>query len=164
MSAEYPPFMFGYGVIAAVIAKLQDRDPPEVFSHDYLRYTLGFSRESDRAFIALAKRIDLLGPDGRPTALYLELLKPGRAHAAITKAMHHGYASLYARSPSLHTLERKPLAALIAEVTGLEPGHATVRAIVGTFLALKELAKPLRVAELPAGGERRTVAERRKSR
>ena len=159
MHAEYPPFMFGYGTIAAVIVKIQDRDAPEVFSHDYLRYTLGFARESDRAFIALAKRIDLLTAEGKPSALYGELRKPKQAHAAMAKAMQHGYAALYTRQPNAHELERKELAALIAEVTGLEPGHATARAIVGTFLALRELTRPQ--VKVERGDERRKGAERR---
>jgi hypothetical protein len=161
-TAEYPPFMFGYGVIAAVIAKVQDRDPPDLFSHDYLRYTLGFSRESDRAFIALAKRIGLLTSDGKPTALYRELLNPKLAQAAMAKAMHIGYPALYARNADAQALNRKQLAAMVAELTGLETGHATARAIVGTFLALNELSSPR--IEVPRVADRRKVPERRATR
>jgi len=160
--AEYPPFMFGYGVIAAVIEKIQDRDAPDVFSHDYLRYTLGFSRESDRAFIALAKRMGLLTAEGKPTELYHDLRKPKQAHAALAKAMHQGYAMLYARNAKVDGLDRKDLAALIAELTTLEPGHTTARAIVGTFLALRDLARPR--AEVKRVEDRRKAPERRGGR
>lgn len=162
MPPEYPPFMFGYGVISAMIAKIQDRDPPDVFSHDYLRFTLGFSRESDRAFIALAKRIGLLTSEGKPTELYGELLKPDLAHAAMAKGMRNGYASLYERHANAAELDRKALAAAIAEITGLEHGHATARAIVGTFLTLKELSLPK--VEVPRVENRRKVPERRQGR
>ena len=154
--------MFGYGVLPTVFAKIQDREPPEVFSHDYLRYDLGFSRESDRAFIALAKRIGLLTPEGKATALYAELLKPKLAHAALSKAIHHGYPALYTRRANVHELDRKELAALVAEVTGLEPGHATARAIVGTFLALRNMAYP--PVKLERASDRRKVSERRGAR
>lgn len=160
VSAEYPPFMFGYGAIAPLIAKIQDRDPPETFNHEYLRFTLGFARESDRAFLPLAKRIGLVAADGKPTALYLQLLKPKQAKEALAQAMQQGYAAIYAREPRLNELDRKQLAALIVEITGLEPGHATARAIVGTFLTLKELAG----LTTPAPEiDRRKTAERRKS-
>ncbi len=162
MAPEYPPFMFGYGAIAPMIEKIQDRDAPDIFSHDYLRYTLGFARESDRAFIALAKRIGLLSTEGKPTELYSDLLKPKHAHAALAKALHHGYQTLYASHPNAHQLDRKELAAAIATITGLEPGHATARAIVGTFLALKELSSPR--APVERVENRRKVVERRQAR
>ena len=155
--------MFGYGVIAAVIAKILDRAAPDVFSHDYLRYTLGFTRESDRAFIALAKRIGLLTAEGKPTETYRELLKPKHAQAALAKAIQHGYPALYARNANADQLDRKELAALIAEITGLVPGHATARAIVGTFLALRDVASP-RVEVKREEADRRKVAERRHGR
>jgi hypothetical protein len=153
--------MFGYGAIAPMIEKIQDRDVPEIFSHDYLRFTLGFARESDRAFIALAKRIGLLTVEGKPTDLYAELRKPRQAPAALKKAMQNGYATVYARNANAHELPRKELAALIAEVTGLEPGHATARAVVGTFLALRDLASP---PVEPAPAENRRKVERRGGR
>ncbi|MEO8103981.1 MAG: DUF5343 domain-containing protein [Betaproteobacteria bacterium] len=162
MSAEYPPFMFGYGVLPTIFAKIQDREAPETFTHDYLRYTLGFSRESDRAFIALAKRIGLLTADGKPTTLYRELLKPKLVQAALAKAMQSGFAVLYARNANVHQLDRKDLGVLVAELTGLEAGHATARAIVGTFLALRDLASPR--AEVKRVADRRKVAERRQGR
>jgi len=160
VSAEYPPFMFGYGAIAPLIAKIQDRDPPEIFNHEYLRFTLGFARESDRAFLPLAKRIGLVATDGKPTDLYLQLLKPKQAKDALAQAMQQGYAAIYTREPKLNELDRKQLAALIVEITGLEPGHATARAIVGTFLTLKELAGLTTPA---AETDRRKTTERRKS-
>jgi hypothetical protein len=159
--AEYPPFMFGYGAIAPMIEKIQDRDVPEIFSHDYLRFTLGFARESDRAFIALAKRIGLLTVEGKPTELYNDLRKPRQVQAALAKAMQLGYAALYTRNANANELPRKELGALVAEVTGLEPGHATARAVVGTFLALRDLASP-RVEAAPV--ENRRKEERRGGR
>lgn len=156
---EYPPFMFGYGVLPAMFAKIQDRDAPEIFSHEYLRFTLGFSRESDRAFIALAKRIGLLATDGKPTDLYREYLKPDLAHAALAKGIQHGFSKFYARHANAHELERKMLAALVAELTGLEIGHATARAVVGTFITLKTLAYP--GLQVERSVNRRKVAERR---
>ncbi|MBL8523267.1 MAG: DUF5343 domain-containing protein [Betaproteobacteria bacterium] len=159
MTAEYPPFMFGYGMIATAIAKIQDHDIPETFNHEYLRYTLGFSRESDRAFIPLLKRIGFLTAEGKPTALYTQLHKPKQSAAAIAQAMQQGFSALYAVNAKAHELERKELAALVVELTKLEAGHTTARAIVGTFLTLKEHAYPAP----PAADDRRKTPERRKT-
>lgn len=141
MAPAYPPFMYAYGIIAAIIGKIQEREAPPVFSHDYLRFTLGFARESDRAFLGVAKRIGLVGQDGVPTALFHRVRKPKEAPAAIAEGLKIGFSTLYEKRPDLHSMDRKELAVLIAEVTGLEPGHANVRAIVGTTLALIELTK-----------------------
>lgn len=155
MPPQYPPFMFAYGIIADMIAKIQSHEIPAVFSHDFLRFKLGFSRESDRAFVALAKRTGLLTNDGTPTELYRRLRDPAQATTAMVEAMKLGFPAFYTKHPNAHDLDRKTLAALTADVTGLELGHANARAIVGTFLALKALT-------IPPGGEEEAVKNRRK--
>ena len=159
MSAQYPPFMFAYGCLGEVFSKIREHDTPTVFSHEFLRFTLGFTRESDRAFIPLAKRTGLLTTEGKPTGLYERLRDPAQSHAVVAEAMKQGYPMFYAKHPDAHELDRKSLAALVAEVTGMELGHASARAIVGTFLALKTLASPRVEVERAEG--RRKVVERR---
>ena len=159
MAADYPPYMFGYGVIALVFVKIRNTPAPEQFTHEYLAHKLGFARESDRAFIPMAKRIGLLSTDGKPTELYQRLRDPAQCCAAVAAAMKHGYPMFYAKHANVHELDRKVLAGFVAEITGLAPGHASARAIVGSFFALKVLARPRVVAERVA--ERRTARERR---
>jgi Family of unknown function (DUF5343) len=55
-------------------------------------------------------------------------------------ALRKGYAQIYERNEYAHDLDKKKLDGLVVELTGLEQGHATVRAIVGTFEALKGFA------------------------
>ncbi len=159
MTAHYPPFMFAYSCIGDVFSKIREHDVPDIFTHDFLRFTLGFSRESDRAFIPLAKRTGLLTSEGKPTDLYLRLRDPSQVAAVLGIAMKQGYPMFYAKHPDAHTLDRKALAAMVAEVTGMEHGHASARAIVGTFFALNKLASP--PVDEPAEN-RRKAAERRK--
>jgi hypothetical protein len=159
MTPQYPPFMFGYGIISSIFAKIQAHDPPEIFSHDFLRFTLGFSRESDRAFIPLAKRTGFLTSEGKPTELYLRLRNPEQFAGAVAEAMKNGYSAFYASHADAHDLDRKVLAGIVTEMTGLAHGHASARAIVGTFLALKAAASPR--VEVPRAGNRRKVPERR---
>ena len=160
MAAEYPPFMFGYGVIEKIIAKIQDNPTPELFTHEYLAHKLGFARESDRAFIPMAKRIGLLSTDGKPTELFQRLRDPAQTCAAIAAAMKHGYPMLYAKHADAHEIDRKILAGLVAEITGLERAHASARAIVGSFFALRALASPR--MEVERAVARRKEPERRR--
>ena len=156
---NYPQFMFAYGSISAVFAKIQSHDVPEIFTHDFLRFTLGFSRESDRAFIPLAKRTGLLTTDGVPTELYRRLRDPAQAAAVVAEGMKLGFVMFYAKDPDVQKLDRKALAALVADVTGMELGHPSARAIMGTYLALKTLAGPRLETERVVN--RRKVVERR---
>jgi hypothetical protein len=55
-------------------------------------------------------------------------------------AIRKGYVQFYERNEYAHDLDKKRLEGLVVEITGLEAGHATVRAIVGTFEALKAFA------------------------
>jgi hypothetical protein len=152
--------MFGYGVIEKIISKIRDTPVPEHFTHDYLAYTLGFSRESDRAFIPLAKRIGLLSTEGKPTESYLRLRDPAHTCATIAAAMKHGYPMFYSKHPNVEELDRKVIAGLVADATGLEPGHASARAIVGCFFALKALAHPR--VEVARSETRRKAPDRRR--
>ena len=75
-------------------------------------------------------------------------------------AIKRGYSQLYERNEYVHDLDKKKLEGLVVELTGLEQGHATVRAIVGTFEALKAFAdfnkpEPKTIDEGQRGQERR---------
>jgi Family of unknown function (DUF5343) len=83
-----------------------------------------------------------LGSDGAPTELYRQFRNTNVAvsKAAIAKAIKNAYSDVYARNEYVHSLSRSDLEGLIVEMTGLEKGNQTVRAIVGTFEALKSFA------------------------
>ena len=110
----------------------------------------------------MAKRIGLLSADGTPTELYQRLRDPAQSCAAVAASMKHGYPMLYAKHADLYERDRKVIAGLVAEFTGLEPGHASAPAIVGSFIALKKLASPRVEAERVA--VRRVATERRTGR
>lgn len=140
MAAEYPPFMNGYGTAAKILNKIKEAQTPDRFTQDFLSTKLGFPGGTARPFIPLAKRIGFLESDGRPTDLYKSFRNPAQSKAAMAAAIRKGFSQLYERNEYAHDLDKKKLEGLIVELTGLEQGHATVRAIVGTFEALKALA------------------------
>jgi hypothetical protein len=140
MAAEYPPFMNGYGTIAKILDKMKEAQTPDRFTQDFLSTKLGFPGGTAKPFIPLAKRLGLLESDGKPTDLYKSFRNPTQSKAAIAAAIRKGYGQLYERNEYAHDLDKKKLEGLAVEITGLEQGHATVRAIVGTFEALKGYA------------------------
>lgn len=140
MAAEYPPFMNGYGTATKILNKMKEAQTPDRFTQDFLATKLGFPGGTAKPFIALAKRIGFLESDGRPTDIYKSFRNPSQSKAAMAAALKKGYSQLYERNEYAQDLDKKKLEGLVVEITGLEQGHATVRAIVGTFEALKGFA------------------------
>jgi hypothetical protein len=140
MAAEYPPFMNGYGTSAKILNKIKEAQTPDRFTQDFLSTKLGFSGGTARPFIPLAKRIGLLESDGKPSNLYKEFRNSTLSKTSMATAIRKGYSQFYERNEYAHELDKKKLEGLVVEITGLEAGHATVRAIVGTFETLKSFA------------------------
>lgn len=138
--ADYPPFMNAYGNVTKILNKIKDAKTPERFSTDYLGTVLGFTGGSATPFIPLAKRLGLISPDGTPTALYSQFRNDTSSQQAMAKAIRNGYPELYKRNEYAHALDQKGLEGLIMEATGLPKESKTIRAIVGTFNALKAFA------------------------
>ncbi|MYH43299.1 MAG: hypothetical protein F4018_01200 [Acidobacteria bacterium] len=138
--ADYPPFMNAYGNVTKILNKIKEAKTPDRFSHDYLDTVLGFSGGGARPFIALAKRIGLLNTDGTPTSLYNQFRNPAQSEQAMATMVRRGYRELYKRNEFTHALDESGLSGLVVEVTGLEEGSNTLRAIVKTFLNLTAFA------------------------
>lgn len=142
MATNNPPYMTATGLVSKILDKIKVAATPDRFTQDYLATELGFAGGSARAFIPLVKRIGLIGSDGTPTELYKQFRSTNSAtsKAAIAKAIRIGYADLYSRNEYTHSLSKSDLEGLVIELTGLEKGHAMIRAIVSTFEALKAYA------------------------
>jgi hypothetical protein len=142
VSKSYPPFMNATGTVSKILEKIKVAATPDRFTQDYLATELGFPGGSPRPFISLAKKLGLIGSDGTPTDLYRQFRNTNQAvsKAAMAKAIKNAYTDVYARNEYAHSLSKSDLEGLIVELTGLEKGNTTVRAIVGTFEALKSFA------------------------
>jgi len=137
---EYPPFMNAYGSLSKILNKVKQAKTPDRFNYDFLETTLGFKSSSARAFIPLAKRLGLLASDGTPTDLYKRFRNPAQSHAAIAEAIRKGYAQLFEKNESAHTLGKKEIEGLFVEITGLQNESSTIRSLLGTLETLKSFA------------------------
>lgn len=150
MPAEYPPFMNAYGLIPKILGKIKEAKTPARFTQDFLGTNLGYSSGSAKAFIPFAKRLGLLSTDGTPTDTYNSFRNPDHSKTALAKAIRTGYAKLYDRNEYAQKLDKKGLEGLIIQATGLDKGSQTLRSIVGSFEALKNLADFEEIAPEPA--------------
>lgn len=137
---EYPPFMNAYGSLSKILNKVKQAKTPDRFNYDFLETTLGFKSSSARAFIPLAKRLGLLASDGVPTDLYKRFRNSTQSQAAMAEAIRKGYAQLFEKNESAHTLGKKEIEGLFVEITGLQKESSTIRSLLGTLETLKSFA------------------------
>lgn len=142
MAKNYPPFMNATGNVSRILEKIKVAATPDRFTQDFLSTELGFSGGGAKPFIPLAKKMGLIASDGTPTDLYKQFrnTSPTTSKAAMAKAVKNAYVDIYSRNEYAHSLNKQDLEGLVVEITGLEKGSATVRAITGTFEALKSFA------------------------
>ncbi|AMB76597.1 DUF5343 domain-containing protein [Pantoea ananatis] len=155
MAKNHPAFMNATGTIGKILEKIKVAATPERFTQDFLSTGLGFSGGGAKAFIPLAKKMGLLASDGTPTELYKQFrnTNTSTSKAAMGKALKNAYPDIYARNEYAHKLSKQDLEGLLVEMTGLEKGNSTVRAIIGTFEAIRAFASFEPVRELTAESE-----------
>jgi hypothetical protein len=139
--AEKLPYVLAYGLITKALDKIKSAATPERFTQDFLSTKLALKGGSAKPVIPFLKRIGLLGSDGVPTERYKKFRNPVNTGTAAAEGLRQGFKPLYDRNEYAHDLNDKDLKGLIVEATGLEPEVSTVRAIIGSFKALKAFAK-----------------------
>lgn len=141
--AEKPlPYVPSYGQIKTVLGKIKQASTPDRFTQDYLATTLDMKGGGPKPLIPYLKRVGFLASDGTPTELYKKFRgSPETSGAAAAQALRVGYQPLYQINERVHDANDSDLKGLIVQVTGLEDGSGTVKAIVGSFKALKEVAR-----------------------
>ncbi|ELY4393598.1 DUF5343 domain-containing protein [Cronobacter sakazakii] len=142
MAKNLPAFMNAPGTISKILDKIKVAATPERFTQGFLSTSLGFSGGGAKAFIPLAKKMGILASDGTPTELYRQFRNTNTAisKAAMGKALKNAYPDIYARNEYAHKLSKADLEGLLVEMTGLEKGNSSVRAVIGTFESIRAFA------------------------
>lgn len=140
MATRNPPYLSAYGTITKALERVKLAPTPDKFSQDFLATKLDLKGGSPKQVIPYLKRIGFLRSDGTPTPLYERFRNEGQSGAAVAEAMRHGYRTLYDVNEYLHDANDEDVRGVIIQVTGQEPGSKMVRAILGSFKALREFA------------------------
>lgn len=139
--SESIPFVQAYGNITKALDRIQAAATPPRFTQDFLGTKLDLTGGSAKPLIPFLKRLGFLGSDGAPTDIYKKFRNPterGRAAAAALKA---GFRALYEVNEYIHDAADKDLKGVVVQVTGSEPTSSTVKAILGSFKAVRAFAK-----------------------
>jgi hypothetical protein len=134
------PYLPAYGNITRTLEKIRAAQVPSRFSQDFLATTLNLSGGGVRPVIPFLKRTGFLAPDGTPTERYRRFRNDSERGAAAAEALRTGYARLYEVNEYIHDASDTALRGVVVQVTGAEPKSTTVKAIVGSFKALKAFA------------------------
>ena len=134
------PYMVSPGSIPKILEKIQNARRPDRFTQDFLETKLGHSGGSARPIIPLLKRMGFLGSDGVPTSLYDQFRNTETQGFAVAEGMRNAYSELFDRNEYVYEMSREKLTGQVIEVTGGAKEDRSIQAIVGTFLALKDLA------------------------
>lgn len=147
MSANEPtpteskvPYVTAYGNITKALEKIKQAATPPRFTQDFLATKLGLKGGSAKPVIPFLKRIGFLASDGSPTDLYKRFRNDAEAGPVAATALRKGFATIYEINESAHELKDSELKGVVVQATGLEAGSSTVKAIVGSFNAVKKLA------------------------
>jgi len=90
--------------------------------------------------IPYLKRTGFLQSDGTPTDLYERFRNDNETGAAAAEALRVGYRALYDVNEYIHDASDQEIRGVIIQVTGAEEGSSTVKAILGSFKALRTFA------------------------
>lgn len=138
--SESLPFMNSTGLVSKIFTKIIEAQTPPKYTQDFQANKLGYGSGSAKPFIPLLKRIGFISSDGTPTDLYKKFRNSSSRGVAMAEAIKKGYSPLYAVSEYAHDLDQKKLKDAIIQVTGHSSDSGTVKAISGTFAALKNYA------------------------
>lgn len=134
------PYMVSPGLIPKILEKIHQARRPDRFTQDFLETKLGHSGGGARPIIPLLKRMGFLGSDGVPTPFYDQFRNTDTRGIAIAEGMKNAFNELFERNEYVYDLPRDKLTGQVVEITGGTKDDSKTKAIVGTFLALNEIA------------------------
>lgn len=139
--SDLPPYMNGHGYITTVLEKIKSAPTPPKFTQDFLQTKLGVNSSSARPIIPFLKRMGFIDDAGIPTDRYKRFRNPPQSGKAAAEGLSSAYKALYDVNEYAHDLGGQELEGLVIQVTGLDKSNQVLRAIVGSFNALKSFAK-----------------------
>lgn len=134
------PYVVQPGSVSKILDKAKQAQTPDRFTQDFLSTKLGFKGGNYRQFIPLAKKLGLLGSDGKPSDTYKQFRNPPQSGAAVAAAIKTGYRELFERNEYAGSLNKEQLKGLVVEITGLDVKDRVVQLISQTFEELKKHA------------------------
>lgn len=140
MANDGIPYVMAYGYITKTLDAAQRAQTPDRFTQDFLATRLNIKGGTAKAVIPFLKKTGFLSSDGTPTELYKQFRNEAQAGAAAAVALRTGFSRLYEVDERVHELSDEKLKGIILQASGVEGNSSTLKAMTGSFKALKAYA------------------------
>jgi hypothetical protein len=143
------PYTLGPGVFKKALEGIVVAARPPRFSGDFLGTVLNLTGGSAKAIPPILKRTGFISSDGTPTDIYSRFKsETGRSQAALD-ALRTGYPAIFKRNDYAHRATGDQIKDIIVEITGLNKNDSIVRAISGTFEAIRSFVDSTKISSEP---------------
>lgn len=136
------PYLTASGTFKRALEGIQDASRPDKFNADFLEHVLKLTGGGARASIPILKKMGFLSSDSSPTELYAKFRTESGRSAAAQQGLRNAFPEIFRRSEWAHTVDDGKLKDIIVEITGLGAGDPVVKAILGTFKAVRSFVTP----------------------
>lgn len=138
--ADLPPYLNGHGYISTVLEKIKSAPTPPKFTQDFLHTKLGVTSSSARPIVPFLRKLGFVDESSTPTDRYKRFRNPSSSRQAAAEGLRSAYRLLYDSNQYSHDLSSTDLEGLVMQVTGLDKSNQALKAIVGSFNAVKSFA------------------------
>jgi hypothetical protein len=131
------PYSTSPGVLKKALELIIEAERPDKFGGSFMGTVLKLTGGGARAVPPFLKKMQFIGSDGAPTALYSRFkTKSGRSQAAY-EGLRHAFSELFRRNEYVHKADENDVKDIIVEITGLRKTDQIVRLIYSSFEAVR---------------------------
>nr|WP_294850487.1 DUF5343 domain-containing protein [uncultured Sphingomonas sp.] len=125
------------GRFKEVLDALIKADRPDKFNRDFIETVLNIKGGTVGSFPPILKRLGFLNADNSPTDLYGMFQSDSDRSTAALQGLENGFAELFKRNTHIVKADDGKVADYLVQITGRKKEDPTVKAILGTFNAVR---------------------------
>lgn len=151
---DYPPYVYAYGQLKDLFAKIKEASVPQKFTQDFLSTVLALKSSSFRPMIPFLKKLGFIDQANVPTKVYSDYRDESKSKAIMARQIKGAYTQLYTAHSYAHRLKKDEIISKLSSVLGTSKEDEVVPIVAATFLELckladfeEEMPQPHRTAE-----------------
>jgi hypothetical protein len=127
------------GAIPEYFETIQNAEPPDRFSHSFLR-NLGFKSTNDRSLISILKEIGFLDENGAPTERYYKYLDESQSQKVLAQGIKEAYSELFQVNRQAFELSNGDIKNKLKTLYSGDKSNQVIGRIASTFIYLCKIA------------------------
>lgn len=131
------PYTASPGIFKKALETIITAERPDKFNPNFMETILGIRGGASRAVPPLFKKMQFIGADGTPTALYSKFKTEGGRSQAAYEALKNSFGELFKRNEYIYRADEGAIKDVLVEITGLKRNDPVIRQMHATFEAIK---------------------------